>query len=364
MRKCPYCDFNSHPLGRSLDQNGYIKSLISDLDFELSQFPLTRPLVSIFMGGGTPSLFDADAMHDLLQQIEQRIPFDEAIEITMEANPGTTEHHDFSGYRQAGINRLSIGVQSFNSAQLKVLGRIHSADDASQAVTAAQAGGFDNINIDLMFGLPEQTNNQAKDDLLQALRLEPQHISLYQLTLEPNTVFHRYPPTLPSQDEIADMQLALQSNLQQEGFNQYEVSAYSQQGRQCLHNKHYWQFGDYLGIGAGAHSKLTLNNQIIRRARKKHPASFIVAAGCPDAVGEQRNVAQKEILFEFLMNGLRLKDGFSLTMSAQRTGVTAACVLQQLEPFLSNGMLHHENGWIRCSQKGFLFLDDILAAIV
>lgn len=361
VSKCPYCDFNSHPLGRSLEQQGYIQALLADLDYELSLTPLTQPLVSIFMGGGTPSLFAAESMSDLLAAINQRLQFANDIEITMEANPGTTEHHDFAGYRQGGINRLSIGVQSFDAKQLATLGRIHSANDAINAVTAAASGGFDNINIDLMFGLPAQSVESALMDLKQALALRPQHLCLYQLTIEPNTLFHRQPPALPCHDRSMQIQQSLQRHLPPRGFQQYEISAYSLDRKRCAHNLNYWQFGDYLGIGAGAHSKLTHGNKIIRRARKKHPASFVAAAGSERAIAAQRIVAADQLLLELLMNGLRLKHGLELATAQQRTGIDSASILQQLNRFFSRQLLLNDDGWLRCSDKGYLFIDSILA---
>ncbi|MGI9317677.1 MAG: radical SAM family heme chaperone HemW [bacterium] len=364
VRKCPYCDFNSHPLHQALDQSEYIQALLDDLDYELTQFKPHRPLSSIFLGGGTPSLFEPDLLNWLLTEIRERLAYADDIEVTMEANPGTTEHHDFMSYRQAGINRLSIGVQSFNSLQLKTLGRIHSPEDATNCLQAARAGGFTNINIDLMFGLPEQTVDEALFDLDCALQLGPDHISLYQLTLEPNTVFYRYPPKLPDQDTAMETQRSLHEKLCSAGFEQYEISAYAKPNKQCRHNLNYWQYGDYIGIGAGAHGKLTVDQSITRRARKKHPASFISAAGGERAVAESKQIPPNEVPFEFLMNGLRLKNGFSLATAAIRTGAKKSVIRDLLHPHIIDGLLVDSDNRLRCTEKGYLFLDNILVDFV
>ena len=321
------------------------------------------------MGGGTPSLFEPEWMDQLLTGVRQRLTLADGIEITMEANPGTTEHRDFGGYRQAGINRLSLGVQSFNANQLKQLGRIHSADDAKQAMQQANKGGFDNVNIDLMFGLPNQTIEAAQCDLENALSLKPQHLSLYQLTLEPNTVFHRYPPSLPGSDTTFAIQQSLQHTLSTQGWEQYEVSAYSQQDRQSKHNTNYWLFGDYLGIGAGAHGKITTYTAekelvINRRARKKHPATYIDAAGGQIAIAEDKIVQPNEILFEFLMNSLRLRQGFKLDMAETRTGIDQSQIVSALAPAIQQQWLVNINNSIRCTDQGYLFLDSILESML
>lgn len=364
VKKCPYCDFNSHSSTGPVDQDGYISALIRDLDFELEGWPEPTPLNSIFMGGGTPSLFTPPRMASLLEQIRVRLPFDDGCERTMEANPGTTEHHDFNAYRCAGINRLSIGVQSFDDAQLKTLGRIHSAEEAKRAFAAARAGGFDNINIDLMFALPGQTSDGALGDLEAAIRLEPDHISLYQLTIEPNTVFYRYPPRLPGSDRVMEMQTALQEKLAASGYDQYEISAYARPGKRCRHNLGYWQFSDYVGIGAGAHGKRTRNEVVVRRARKKHPGNYQRAAGSVDAIAEDRVVHRTELLFEFLMNGLRLKHGVSMELASARSGATQSEIERRLAPSISDGLLTIHKGMLCCSDRGYLFLDDVLAELL
>ena len=364
VKKCPYCDFNSHPLQQTLDQTTYIQALIEDLDYELSHFNQSRPLVSIFLGGGTPSLFEADALASLLRGVEHRFKFAEDIEITMEANPGTTEHHDFASYNRAGINRLSIGAQSFNPTHLEVLGRIHSSADILKSFKSAREGGFDNINVDLMFGLPGQTVDQALADLETALDLAPDHVSLYQLTLEPNTVFYRYPPKLPDQDDVIEMQQSLQTKLFCRDFHQYEISAYARSQYECRHNLNYWMFGDYLGIGAGAHSKLTVDQLLIRRARKKHPGTYIAGAGSNGAIAETKQITSNEIPLEFLMNGLRLKTGFSLGIAEERTGLKASAIREHLQKHIAEGLVIESGDNLRCSDTGYLFLDNILLDLV
>jgi oxygen-independent coproporphyrinogen-3 oxidase len=364
VRKCPYCDFNSHSLGQDFDQEQYIDALIADLDYELSELNIDRPLISIFMGGGTPSLFSPDAMHRLIEFVSSRLTLTDDIEITMEANPGTTEHYEFNQYRRAGINRLSLGVQSFDPVQLTALGRIHSSDDAITAFGKARTGGFDNINIDLMFGLPGQTTEAAAKDLSTAISMTPEHISLYQLTLEPNTVFYRYPPPLPGHDYIVEMQQMLQQNLISAGFRQYEVSAYAKNYGRCKHNMNYWQYGDYLGIGAGAHGKITTAGKTIRRARKKHPGTYLGLAGSHSAIAESVNVEEKDLLFEFLMNALRLREGFHISSAIQRTGLQEDQIIGPLRTFIENGFLIRQQEQLRCSEKGYLFLDHILQSLL
>ena len=304
VAKCPYCDFNSHGLRGAVPEDAYIAALIRDLDFELLQ-PESRPIQSIFMGGGTPSLFSGRAIASVLEAFAKRLSFAPDIEITLEANPGTVDAGYFRDYRTAGVNRLSIGVQSLNDAMLKRLGRIHGHDDAVSAVRIARAAGFDNLNLDLMFALPEQSEAEAAADLREAIALGPEHLSYYQLTLEPNTEFAARPPKLPDDDAAWAMQLAGQALLAEHGYAQYEVSAYAQAGRQSRHNRNYWQFGDYLGIGAGAHGKRTFADRIERRARHKLPKTYQAAAGQASALQEQRDVSAPELPFEFAMNALR-----------------------------------------------------------
>ncbi len=314
IKKCPYCDFNSHAVKNTLPEDAYIQALLKDLDSELPHV-WGRTVQSIFMGGGTPSLISPTAMEQLLSGIRARLPLKPGAEITLEANPGSAEQQRFTGYRQAGINRLSIGIQSFNDQQLKNLGRVHNAAEGNRAAQAARDAGFDNFNLDLMFGLPEQTESQALEDLQQAISLQPAHLSWYQLTLEPNTLFHASPPILPDEDTKSAMQQAGQSQLAAHGYTQYEVSAYAQAGRSCYHNLNYWGFGDYIGIGAGAHGKITdggtghhpadAGKNATRRRTLTLPAQRPVSNG-------QRTLTPDEAVFEFALNSLRLKQGFSL----------------------------------------------------
>ena len=281
VRKCPYCDFNSHALRGEVPEADYVAALLRDLDADLESLgDRVRPASSAFLGGGTPSLFSGAAIGQVLDGVRQRLGFTDEAEITLEANPGTVDEAHFAGYRAAGVNRLSIGVQSFNPAHLQSLGRIHSRDDALRAMRVARGAGFENVNLDLMFGLPGQSADEALADLAQAIDLAPTHLSVYQLTLEPNTEFAARPPTLPDDDRIADMQAALQARLADAGYAQYEVSAYARPGRRSRHNLTYWTFGDYLGIGAGAHGKWTRDGQPRRRAKHKHPKTYLATAAC------------------------------------------------------------------------------------
>ena len=362
VRKCPYCDFNSHTLGRALDQSGYVDALIADLEFELGTAPQDRPILSIFLGGGTPSLFSPATIADFLKRAEAILRFSSDIEITMEANPGTTEDADFTGYRSAGINRLSIGVQSFNNGHLKKLGRIHGPEDAIRTVRQAHAAGLHNLNIDLMHGLPGQTPDEALDDIHRALSLEPAHVSAYQLTLEPNTYFHRYPPVLPEEASILAMQEGLQQALAVHGYQQYEVSAYAGGDSRCRHNLNYWEFGDYIGIGAGAHGKLTdSSGRIWRRSRKKHPATYLARAGGQEAIGHTSHIESDDRLLEYLMNALRLREGFAISQAAERTGLPESAFRCALQPAHSQGLVEISRGRIVCSKRGYRFIDTILS---
>jgi oxygen-independent coproporphyrinogen-3 oxidase len=357
VKKCPYCDFNSHALRQELPERDYIDALLNDL---IADLPLinTRPIVSIFMGGGTPSLFSGTAIQRLLDGVRQHCQLSDTVEITLEANPGTVEQENFYGYRAAGVNRLSLGIQSFNSQHLKKLGRIHGSNEAIQAVHAAKKAGFTNFNIDLMHGLPEQTVADAVADLQQAIALEPTHISWYQLTLEPNTLFYVQPPILPDDEKLWDIQTAGQALLAQKHYQQYEVSAYAQTGKQCQHNLNYWQFGDYLGIGAGAHSKITLDDgRIIRSTKTKHPKDYLNPA--TPFMSEQHNVSQQQKAFEYMLNALRLYQPISLPHFTERTGLT----LQHIEPALiqaqQKGLLQFTDKTIQLTEQGHLFVDEI-----
>ena len=364
VRKCPYCDFNSHAVRGELEEDTYVDALIRDLDYELASAPLASrlspPVGSIFAGGGTPSLFSGRAIGRVLDAMGARLPFAPDIEITLEANPGTADAGNFREYRAAGVNRLSIGVQSLDDAQLKRLGRIHGREEAIAAYRTARDAGFDNINLDLMFALPQQTPDEALADLRAACALAPEHLSYYQLTLEPNTEFAAHPPVLPDDEAAWTMQLAGQALLAEHGYAQYEVSAYASADRQCRHNRNYWEFGDYLGIGAGAHGKLSAAGGIVRRARHKHPRSYLEGAGGATAIQEERIVAAGELPFEFAMNTLRLNQGFSLAEFERRTGLPAAALDAALNQARKKGLIEEEGGHIRASAFGRAHLNALL----
>ena len=361
VRKCPYCDFNSHRAEAGLPERGYIAALLDDLDAELPGVQ-GRRIETIFLGGGTPSLFSAEAISQLLEGVRQRVVLAADAEITLEANPGTAEAGKFRGFRQAGVNRLSLGIQSFNDAQLLHLGRIHGRAEALRAVELARDAGFDNLNLDLMFGLPGQTAEEGLADIRTAIDLQPEHVSYYQLTLEPNTVFHKYPPRLPEDEAIWSLQQAGQAMLAEHGYRQYEVSAYASPDRRCRHNLNYWQFGDYLGIGAGAHGKITRmhTGEIIRTAKIRHPQHYLEAACQPERQGTRTVVAPTDLRFEFLMNALRLREGFPASLFRDRTGLDLESLEPELSACLAEGLLEREDGVIRCSDIGFNFLDNVL----
>ena len=372
VKKCPYCDFNSHPQRGDIDQQGYVDALIRDLDHDIAVYGggeggvEARGVSSIFIGGGTPSLFGADSIDRLLRAVRARLRFADAIEITLEANPGGVEHDDFAAYRAAGVNRLSLGVQSFNDAHLEKLGRIHDAAEAKRAIRAACDAGFANLNVDLMYGLPQQTAAAAMRDLASALEFSPSHLSMYQLTIEPNTLFHRHPPRLPNDERIADMQRRLHERATRHGYDRYEVSAYARPGMRCRHNLNYWEFGDYLGIGAGAHGKITRGGDIVRYWKQKHPRRYLASAGGEQALGETSTIARRDVLFEFLMNALRLTDGFDTALLSARTGRDAGEVVALLSDALSRRLVVLEGGGerVKCSEKGYRFLDDILQQVL
>lgn len=361
IKKCPYCDFNSHAVKSETPEKEYIESLLKDLQQDLQLLESPRTISSIFIGGGTPSLFSASSFDTLLNGISNLIPLKKDLEITLEANPGTFESQKFSDYRAIGINRLSIGIQSFNDLQLKKLGRVHSAEEALKAVEIAHKAGFDNINLDLMFGLPDQSNQEMLHDVQTAINLEPNHLSFYQLTLEPNTYFHKFPPQLPQDDTIYKGQLQCQALLAEAGFVQYEVSAYAKNNAQCQHNLNYWQFGDYLGVGAGAHGKLSQANpaQKVRSIKSKKPEQYLI-----DNTSSLTKIATEELPVEFLMNQLRLKAGFILEHYQTMTGLE----ISTLEPALSNciaqGLLIKQNNYYACTDKGWNFLDAVLEKFI
>ncbi|BAZ92462.1 coproporphyrinogen III oxidase and related Fe-S oxidoreductases [Thiohalobacter thiocyanaticus] len=361
VRKCPYCDFNSHELRDELPERDYIAALIRDLDQDL---PMVwgRTVESIFIGGGTPSLFSAEAIARLLSELRGRLPLKPDLEVTLEANPGTVEQQRFADFRSAGINRLSIGIQSFDDDQLQKLGRIHGRREAIRAAEAAHAAGFDNFNLDLMFGLPDQRPDQALADLNTALDLEPSHLSWYQLTLEPNTWFYSHPPRLPDDDTLGDIQEAGRGRLASRGYTQYEVSAFARSGHLCRHNLNYWRFGDYLGIGAGAHGKLTLaaEQRILRRWKCKHPRDYLAHAGTAAGIGGSQTLGAADARFEFLLNALRLQEGFTPELYTARTGLAFADLAPALDPLIERGLLELDTH-IRATPTGYRFLNDVLA---
>jgi len=361
LKKCPYCDFNSHAIKDQLPETHYIDSLLADLAQDIERYDITRPLHSIFIGGGTPSLFSPDALNRLLRGIEAQLRFVDNIEITLEANPSTFEYQKFAEFKTIGINRLSIGVQTFDDNLLTELGRVHSGKEAIAAAEMARQVGFDNFNLDLMFGLPKSTVTHSEHDIRTAIALQPTHLSFYQLTLEPNTYFHRYPPVLPSDELIFKTQQHCQQILAENGYAQYEVSAYSLTGKQCRHNLNYWQFGDYLGIGAGAHGKLslTLPQNIIRTQKNKHPECY---AQPNDFI--ENEIELSELPLEFLMNQLRLKQGFTLAYYQIATGLDATTLEPALSDCVKTGLLEKCENIYRCTDHGWNFLDNVLQKFV
>lgn len=369
VRKCPYCDFNSHGVGRGaeLPEQAYLAALIADLDADL---PLVsgRQVASVFIGGGTPSLMSPAFYRGLLEALDQRLTLAGDVEITLEANPGTLERGRFAGYRQAGINRLSLGVQSFQAAQLSALGRIHSGRDALAAFEEARAAGFDNLNLDLMHGLPGQTPALALDDLERALALGPEHLSWYQLTLEPNTEFHSHPPELPREEVLWDIQDLGHERLQAAGFTRYEISAYARPGRQARHNLNYWRFGDYLGIGAGAHGKLSVagpeGHVIERRWKTRQPEAYLRRHRDPRGfVAGRERIDVSELPLEFAMNALRLTEGVALSDWRDATGRPARVLLERLADARNKGLLVEDADRLQASPRGLLFLNELLASI-
>ena len=353
VKKCPYCDFNSH---EGSIHNGYIKALLKDLDDDL-KFIQNRKIHSIFIGGGTPSLMSIEDAYELFDGLNERLSISKNIEITLEANPGTFEVEKFSEFRKAGINRLSVGVQSFKDNQLKFLGRIHSGGDALRAISEAKKVGFDNLNIDLMYGLKDQTIDMCLEDVMQAIELKPSHISFYQLTLEPNTLFAKYPPKLPIDEKIWDMGEQGAALLNQNGFRQYEVSAYSE--RPSEHNINYWKFGDYIGIGAGAHGKITdvESQQIFRTLKPKSPKDYLSKMQTGEDISTKKEV--DNVAFEFMLNSLRLKDGFSSSLFESRTGLLIKSLSSELGRAENLGLLENKNNWIKPTSKGFNFLNEL-----
>ncbi|MBY0577351.1 MAG: radical SAM family heme chaperone HemW [Gallionellaceae bacterium] len=366
VRKCPYCDFNSHEARSSLPEQEYVAALVRDLELAL---PLIwgRKVYTVFFGGGTPSLLSGESIEELLRQVRMLLPLDLGAEITLEANPGTVEAARFAAYRDAGINRLSLGIQSFNDAHLKVLGRIHSADEARRAISIAQQH-FDNINLDLMYALPSnnrdkslgQTLDEALQDVQAALQFSPQHLSCYHLTLEPNTPFHHNPPMLPDDDASSDMQQHIEQMLAAHGYEHYETSAFAQPDRRARHNLNYWQFGDYLGIGAGAHSKLSFHDKVLRQVRHKQPQTYMeqIANGTP--LQSEHEVPPGELAFEFMMNALRLNQGFDSLLFQERTSLPLLLIQRELQDAERRGLLMRDHQHIAPTELGRRFLNDLL----
>ncbi|MEE9326397.1 MAG: radical SAM family heme chaperone HemW [Cocleimonas sp.] len=360
IKKCPYCDFNSHQAKSEVPEGKYIQALLKDLESELPNI-WGRPIESIFIGGGTPSLFSEGAIDQLLSGLRQRLPIRPNIEITMEANPGTFEQEKFTTYRQVGINRLSIGIQSFNKAHLQSLGRVHDDSEALNAAKIARKAGFDNLNLDLMFGLPKQSTNEALDDLKQAIACKPSHISWYQLTIEENTLFHHNPPAVPNDDLLWEIQTQGQALLQQAGFKQYEVSAYAQNNKQCQHNLNYWRFGDYLGIGAGAHGKLSMpDGTITRHSKFRQPKEYMEKALKGKARSSEKVLSNKDLGFEFMLNIARYKAGFNKDLFEARTMLPFSQIQEMIEKSISKGLMKTEKDKYVTTQRGWVFLNDIV----
>ncbi|MFC3550813.1 radical SAM family heme chaperone HemW [Lysobacter cavernae] len=363
VRKCPYCDFNSHEGRGALPFDAYVDALLADLDHDL---PLVwgRTVHTVFFGGGTPSLFPPEFIDRFLQGASARLRFAPGAEITLETNPGTAEYGRFELYRSAGVNRLSFGIQSFDDGCLQRLGRIHDSAEAEAAVKLAQDAGFDNVNLDLMYALPQQTLAMAQRDLERAFALQPAHVSHYQLTLEPNTVFAARPPQgIPDDDGSWDMQEHCQALLADAGYAQYEVSAYARPGRQCAHNLNYWRYGDYLGIGAGAHGKITLGAEqtVLRRWKNKHPTAYLAQAGSAAAIGGDDRIEPARRPFEYMLNLLRLVDGFGLGEFEARTGLDRSAITAQLQAAIAQGWLERDGDRVRPTELGRRFTNDVVA---
>ena len=361
-RKCPYCDFNSHEAKGAVPEQAYVDALIADLEQDLPSV-WGRTVETVFIGGGTPSLFSPAAIDRLLSQLRALLNLSATAEITLEANPGTLEAGKFSEFRAAGINRLSIGVQSFDDAMLIKLGRIHGAREATAAAEAAHAAGFAELNLDLMYGLPGQTAAQALADLEQAIALQPTHLSHYQLTIEENTRYAHAPPALPDDDATWEMQERCQARLAAAGYEQYEVSAYAQAGHRCRHNLNYWLFGDYLGIGAGAHAKISSaqTQRIVRTVKLRHPRDYLAKAAAPLRIAEERIVTRRDAGFEFMLNALRLTEGFPVTLFAQHTGLPLQVVEGPLRKAEEKGLIERDMHAIRPTELGRRFLNDLTA---
>jgi len=379
-RKCPYCDFNSHEARGALPEQDYVAALIADLEQALPPV-WGRKVYSVFFGGGTPSLFSPQSIDAILSAVRARLPLASDAEITLEANPGTFEAEKFKAFRAAGVNRLSIGIQSFNSRHLKALGRIHDDVEARRAIEIATSN-FDNVNLDLMYGLPEQAVEEALSDIEAALAFDPAHLSAYHLTIEPNTYFYRYPPKLPDDDATAAMQAAIEELLSRHGYLHYEVSAFAKRSDSpsdrdprsgfllsplssllssvCRHNLNYWTFGDYLGIGAGAHSKLSFADRIVRQMRYRQPKQYMASAAGGSGIQQEQEVSAREVGFEFMMNALRLTEGFEVNLFAERAGVSLNAVLKELDEAERRGLITRDHRRIAPTPLGQRFLNDLL----
>lgn len=361
IRKCPYCDFNSHQAPDQLPESRYIEALLADLKQETDKTD-GRNIASIFIGGGTPSLFSADSIAQLIDGVNQLTPIGNDTEITLEANPGTFEQQRFTDYRNAGINRLSIGIQSYNTAHLQVLGRVHDSSEALNAAAIAKQAGFNNFNLDLMFGLPDQSIDEALADLQTAIDCSPSHLSWYQLTLEPNTLFHHQRPTLPDHEVLWEMQNAGQARLSSNDYQQYEVSAYSKPEKQCLHNRNYWEFGDYIGIGAGAHGKLTNHGgSVVRYQKYRQPKQYMEMAQAGEFRTAISELAAKDLPFEFMLNALRLKGGVPTSLYTERTGQPWSSIEPKILEAERKGLLSRQGDKLSCTEQGWRFLDNTLS---
>ena len=357
-RKCPYCDFNSHAVNE-LPEERYIQALIQDLEYQLPTI-WGRRIVSVFMGGGTPSLFSPEAISRLISTIHSHLNCIPGMEITLEANPGSVEQQKFNEFFAAGINRLSMGIQSFDDRSLQALGRIHTAAEAERGARVAMDAGFENINLDLMFGLPQQSLEQGLADLRRAIELSPQHISWYQLTIEPNTLFYHQPPAVPDEDRLWALQQQGQQMLAAAGYGQYEISAYAKAGGMCAHNINYWQFGDYLALGAGAHGKISRGDtgEIRRYWQLRQPESYMRAAA--DKSSDSEILDEKQIVLEFMLNALRLKSGFALSLFEQHSGLESSAILGTCEQALKDGLMQRTATGFAASPQGYLFLNDLI----
>ncbi len=365
LKKCPYCDFNSHEVrtgGAEIPEQDYVAALIADFEQTLPRV-WGRRISSVFFGGGTPSLLSGAGVDAILAGVRARLPLNPDAEITLEANPGTVEAGRFRDYRAAGVNRLSLGIQSFNPRHLRALGRIHDDTQARRAIGIAREH-FDNFNLDVMYGLPRQSLDEALADMAAALSFDPPHLSAYHLTLEPNTYFHRYPPKLPDDDTSADMQIRIEDLLASRGYDNYETSAFAQSGARCKHNLNYWMFGDYIGIGAGAHGKISFPDRVVREVRYRQPKQFMEQAVAGNAIQESREVAANDIGFEFMMNALRLNDGFDVRLFVERAGVPLTRVVKSLDAAEQRGLITRDHRRIAPTLTGRRFLNELLQSFL